>query len=31
MLPNWELGPCKGFLERGSNEDYGKLERFSIP
>ena len=20
-LPNWELGPCEGFLARGSNED----------
>ena len=20
-LPNWELGPCVGFLARGSNED----------
>ena len=20
-LPDWELGPCKGFLARGSNED----------
>jgi hypothetical protein len=31
VLPNRELGPCEGFLERGSNEDYGKLEHFSIP
>jgi hypothetical protein len=31
VLPNRELGPCEGFLERGSNEDYGKLERFLIP
>ena len=20
-LPDWELGPCEGFLVRGSNED----------
>ena len=20
-LPDWELGPCEGFLARGSNED----------
>ena len=20
-LPDWELGPCKGFLARGSNKD----------
>ena len=20
-LPDWELGPCEGFLTRGSNED----------
>ena len=30
-LSNQELGPCEGFLARGSNKDYGKLERFSIP
>ena len=30
-LPDWELGPCEGFLARGSNEDWGKLARFSIP
>ena len=23
-LPDWELGPCKGCLARGSNEDYGE-------
>ena len=23
-LPNQELGPCKGFLMRGSNEDHGE-------
>jgi hypothetical protein len=30
-LPDQELGPCKGFLARGSNKDKGELERFSIP
>jgi len=20
-LPDWELGPCEGYLARGSNED----------
>ena len=23
-LPDWELGPCVGFLARGSNEDSGE-------
>ena len=23
-LPDWELGPCEGFLTRGSNEDQGE-------
>jgi hypothetical protein len=23
-LPDRELGPCEGFLARGSNEDYGE-------
>ena len=23
-LPDWELGPCEGFLVRGSNEDLGE-------
>ena len=23
-LPDLELGPCEGFLARGSNEDYGE-------
>ena len=23
-LPDQELGPCEGFLTRGSNEDYGE-------
>ena len=23
-LPDQELGPCEGFLARGSNEDYGE-------
>ena len=23
-LPDWELGPCVGFLARGSNEDHGE-------
>ena len=30
-LPDQELGPCEGFLVRGSNETRGKLARFSIP
>ena len=28
-LPYWELGPCKGILARGSNEDYGGSLRAS--
>jgi hypothetical protein len=24
QLPNWEIGPGKGILMSGSNEDYGK-------
>ena len=24
-LPDRELGPCEGFLARGSNEDYGEV------
>ena len=30
-LPDRELSPCEGFFARGSNEDKGKLARFSIP
>ena len=30
-LPDRELGPCKGFLARGSTRTRRKLARFSIP
>ena len=30
-LPNRELGPCEGFLARGSNKDKREACAFSIP